>query len=242
METSKIMDILAYFLSEYDMEAVNALGYANRTDAFRKISRKFGKKEAYLKRLRDEYDVVTSSERNGQRNRPPRQRIIDTKNNLENFSFSDLLAIVQALLENTLVDMEYSGISDKEYNVQDFTEEEIEHLINFKDENAKIKKINVTSNQRIYNTSIIKQLKKLYKGKCQICGCSPFDIDISEVHHIAYFSESNNNDATNLIVLCPNHHRKIHKMNPKFNYKTLSFIYDDESEDKLSLNFHLGDE
>ena len=28
------------------------------------------------------------------------------------------------------------------------------------DENAKIKKINVTSNQRIYNTSIIKQLKK----------------------------------------------------------------------------------
>ena len=242
MDTSKIMDIIAYFLSEYDMDAVDALGYDNRTEAFRKIAGKFGKKETYLKRLRDEYDVVTTSERNGQRNRAPRQRITDTKNNLNAFSFDELLAIVQALLENTAVDIDYSEVLDKEYNVRDFTEEEIEHLINFKDSDARIKKINTTSNQRVYNTSIIKQLKKLYKGKCQICGCSPFEVDISEVHHIAYFSESNNNDTTNLLVLCPNHHRKIHKLKPVFNYKMLTFVYDDGTEENLRLNYHLSGE
>lgn len=242
METSKIMDIFAYFLSEYDMKAVNALGYETRSDAFAGIANRFGKKDTYLKRLRDEYDVVTSSSRNGQRNRSPRQRITDTKNNLNTFSFEELLGIAQALLENAVMDIGYNEVSEKEYNVQDFTEEEIEHLINFKDADAKIKKINTTSNQRVYNTSIIKQLKKLYKGKCQICGCSPFEVDISEVHHISYFSESNNNDATNLVVLCPNHHRKIHKLNPVFNYKTSSFVYDDGSEERLILNYHLSGE
>lgn len=241
METSKIMDIIAYFLSEYDIRAVNALGYHTRTETFRKIATKFDKKETYLKRLRDEYDIVTSSVWNGQRNRPPRQRIIDTQNSLIGFSFDELLLIVKALLDN-FTNIENCNMVLDEYNINGFTEEEIENLINFKDVDAKIKKIYTTSNQRVYNTSIIMQLKKLYKGKCQLCGYRPFDVDISEVHHIAYFSESNNNNATNLIVLCPNHHRKIHKLNPRFDYKSLSFLYDNGTVDKIRLNYHLSEE
>ena len=87
MDKTKLMDIIAYYLSEYDMDAIYALGYVSRSDAFRKIGSLFGKNNNYLKRLRDEYDVVTSSSRNGQRTRPPRNRIIDTKNHLETFSF-----------------------------------------------------------------------------------------------------------------------------------------------------------
>lgn len=35
-ETSKVLSIIAYYLSEYDMRAVNALGYSTRKDAFEK--------------------------------------------------------------------------------------------------------------------------------------------------------------------------------------------------------------
>ena len=52
------MDIIAYYLSEYDMDAVLKLGYASRSEAFQKIGQFFGKNNNYLKRLRDEYDVV----------------------------------------------------------------------------------------------------------------------------------------------------------------------------------------
>ena len=55
----------------------------------------------------------------------------------------------------------------------------------------------------------------LYRGCCQICGINKVDefgIDISEVHHIRFFADSHNNDSSNLIVLCPDHHRIIHKI------------------------------
>lgn len=37
MDNTKLMDIIAYYLLEYDMDAVYALGYISRSDAFRKI-------------------------------------------------------------------------------------------------------------------------------------------------------------------------------------------------------------
>lgn len=45
METNRIMDIIAYFLSEYDDKAVNALGYRNKAETFRKVAKKFGKRK-----------------------------------------------------------------------------------------------------------------------------------------------------------------------------------------------------
>ena len=64
------LSIIAYYLSEFDMKAVNALGYANRSIAFKEISIAMGKPNNYLKRRRDEFDVITSSQRRGQCNRP----------------------------------------------------------------------------------------------------------------------------------------------------------------------------
>lgn len=120
--------------------------------------------------MRDEYDVVTSSVRNGQRNRPPRQRIIDTQNSLIDFSFDELLLIVKALLDNfTNIENCNMGL-DEEYDINGFTEEEIENLINFKDLDAKIKKIYTSSNQRVYNTSIIMQLKNYIKENVSFAG------------------------------------------------------------------------
>ena len=105
MDNSKILDIIAYYLSEYDIDAVNKLGYSSRSEAFKKIGCLFGKNNNYLKRLRDEYDVVTSSHRNGQCNRPPRDRIIKTQQHLKTFSFDEISEIVIALIENnTIID------------------------------------------------------------------------------------------------------------------------------------------
>ena len=131
MDYTKLLDIIAYYLSEYDINAVSKLGYKSRSEAFREISKLFGKNNNYLKRLRDEYDVVTSSKRNGQCNRPPRERIIATTNHLSSFSFDEITQIVVAILEN------HSSNPIKSVNINlaskldahDLTEEEIDAAI-----------------------------------------------------------------------------------------------------------------
>lgn len=76
MEYRKVMDIIAYYLSEFDRRAFDEFGFETQTKGFREMAALFGKKGSYLRRLRDEYDVVTNSFRRGQCNRPPRPRII----------------------------------------------------------------------------------------------------------------------------------------------------------------------
>ncbi len=245
MDKSKILDIIAYYLSEYDIDAVKALGYSSRSETFKKIGSLFGKNNNYLKRLRDEYDVVTSSHRNGQCNRPPRDRIARTEQHLKTFSFDEITKIVKALIENnTVVDMPKIEEKMPVLQVKNLTEEEIEYIINFKDNKAGIKITNGQNQRRVYKTSIIKQLKKLYKGQCQICGenaGAQHGVDISEVHHIKYFSSSQNNDSGNLIVLCPNHHRLIHKLNPTFDEQSRIFSFSNGEKLKIILDHHLGE-
>lgn len=223
MENKKVLDIIAYFLPKYNMDAFSSLGYSSQRKGFIEIAGAFGKKESYLRRLRDEYDVVTGSYRNGQCNRPPRQRIVDITKYLDKFFYNELLQLVQAFIDNSSQEMRDSDLMDGQTaDMGNLKEEEMEYILNFKDPNAGIKEKYVLYKGRIYNTSIVKQLKILYQGKCQICGEQPFkekNINISEVHHIRYFSLSCNNDIDNLIVLCPNHHRLIHKLNPEFDFK-----------------------
>lgn len=247
MDKTKLMDIIAYYLSEYDMDAVNELGFNSRSEAFKQIGQVFGKNNNYLKRLRDEYDVVTSSSRNGQRNRPPRERIIKTASHMKQFSFDEITDIVISIISNTTEGLteETENNSLPVYDISDMSETELENIINFKDEYAGIKIKNSQTHQRVYNTGIIKQLKNLYKGNCQICAHRPFSEyteNICEVHHIKYFATSHNNDSSNLVVLCPNHHRLIHKLNPEFNMQNKSFVFNDGTELKILLDYHLSEE
>ena len=48
---------------------------------------------------------------------------------------------------------------------------------------------------------------RTYKPICAICGCE--DVDMLEVHHID--ENHDNNDIDNLIILCANHHSKVHR-------------------------------
>lgn len=47
-----------------------------------------------------------------------------------------------------------------------------------------------------------------YSGKCKICGWKEGRCDI---HHIVERKDGGTNDITNLVLLCPNHHRLWHE-------------------------------
>ena len=240
MASFDTMDTIAYYLSEYDTKAFQRLGFDSQASGFRAIAGVFGRKDSYLRRLRDEYDVVTSSHRNGQRNRPPRPRIIEAKTYLSSYSFDQLSSIVESLILNA---SPITNIEPDAKIIKDLTEEEIERIINAKDNSSRIKySSSATKTVRVYDRSIISGLKALYKGQCQLCGCLPlsiFNCDISEAHHIEYFSETQNNDASNIIIICPNHHRIIHKLNPVFNKETLEYVFPDGTILKIKLNCHI---
>jgi predicted restriction endonuclease len=96
--------------------------------------------------------------------------------------------------------------------------------------------------ERFLNYSVVGALKKYYNYRCQICGKQFFEtysVNISEAHHIVPFVESQNNNADNLIVLCPNHHRIIHTANPLFNREQKVFTYTNALVEPLMVNDHL---
>lgn len=95
---------------------------------------------------------------------------------------------------------------------------------------------------RKLNKKIGDNLKLLYGYRCQICGKligEEYGSHVVEAHHIDYFVKSLNNDASNQIIVCPNHHSIIHDVNPVFDRKRVLYIYENGSEEKLMLNRHL---
>lgn len=89
--------------------------------------------------------------------------------------------------------------------------------------------------------SVIDTLKKKYKGTCQICGISSLEeygVDISEAHHIEYFSKSLNNHPKNIAILCPTHHRLVHALEATFDRNNKTFIGKGKAI-PLKINRHL---
>ena len=117
----------------------------------------------------------------------------------------------------------------------------IERPILNNEETALIERLSLTKVRHL-NREIIDDLKKLYDFQCQICGYSfkkLYGVEVAECHHIDYFVRSLNNNASNLLIVCPNHHRIIHAANPVFDRDKKIFRYDDGSCERLKLNRHL---
>ena len=87
-KSSRALSIIAYYLSEYDMDAVITLGYQNRAQAIREISEKFKRSNNYLKLRRDEFDALpfSKSHRNGWKNREPAKDVLEMGEWLRLFS------------------------------------------------------------------------------------------------------------------------------------------------------------
>lgn len=244
--TSKTLSIIAFYFSEYDMDAVKTLGYSTRREAFKKISEMFKRENNYLKLRRDEFDVITNSHRNGWKNRKPANDVLSMAEYLKTFSFMQITQIVKSIIENAQ-DIEKDDTISKDifpgFEIgQERSEEELEQIINFVDSKADVIVHTGTATRRIYQHKIVDELKNLYKYKCQICGYSFVDhygIDLAEAHHIEPFSKTHNNNASNIIILCPNHHRIIHRLNPFFDRESMSWKYPDGNQEILKLNYHL---
>ncbi len=95
---------------------------------------------------------------------------------------------------------------------------------------------------RRLNTTILSDLKSFYGYRCQICGQfigEKYGTNLIHAHHIDYFTKSLNNNASNILILCPNHHCIIHDKNPIYNYRDKTFTYPNGYKEGLALKDHL---
>lgn len=73
---------------------------SNRSEAMRIISRELGSDNEYLKRRRDEFDVLTGSHRRGLCNRPPVPSVVEYHEQFKNISFEEFSGRVLQLLSD----------------------------------------------------------------------------------------------------------------------------------------------
>ena len=134
-----------------------------------------------------------------------------------------------------------SDISQEMDHLNGLPEQMIEEILSA-DEAAGIdEKIGIKKIRRM-NHAIADSLKCLYGYRCQICGTyigEPYGSHVIHAHHIDYFSQSKNNDAANIMIVCPNHHTIIHDRNPVFNATEKTYRYPNGFVEGLVLNKHL---
>ena len=110
------------------------------------------------------------------------------------------------------------------------------------DTKASIVDKQVLMKYRKIDRSIVRKLKEFYDYRDEITGekiGSDYGDSVVEAHHIDYFTKSQNNDSTNIIIISPNYHRIIHKNNPIFNRKQFQFEFLNGEILKLKLFDHL---
>lgn len=111
------------------------------------------------------------------------------------------------------------------------------------DTTATIKTVNRIQKIRCLDRSIGDSLKQLYDYRCQMTGERIGEQQNAlcvEAHHIIPFTQSLNNDTSNIIILSPTYHRIVHKAKPIFDSKSLSFVYPNGLVEAVKLNKHLN--
>ena len=138
---------------------------------------------------------------------------------------------------------EFENLSmEEEAEIKQMTEEEFELNFVRTDTHATIKKKQKIVKIRQLDTSIGDSLKRVYGYRCQMTGeyvGEQYGVSVVEAHHIRPFTQSLDNDTSNIMILSPSYHRIVHKAKPHFNRKTLSFEYPNGLIEKVKLNRHL---
>lgn len=129
--------------------------------------------------------------------------------------------------------IEIKGISEELFENENFVRV---------DTSAAVKYSNATHKVRQLDRSIGDSLKKLYDYRCQMTGervGDQYQALVVEAHHLIPFTQSMNNDTSNIIILSPSYHRIIHKANPIWDPSTLSFHFPNGLIEKVKINKHL---
>ena len=91
------------------------------------------------------------------------------------------------------------------------------------------------------NPQLIANLHVLYEGQCQLCLWNPIDIyrnTLCHGHHIHWLSRGGADSLENLILVCPNHHAAIHKLDAPLDFRDLAFDFGTHRE-PVQLDYHL---
>ena len=190
------------------------------------------------KKLRDIFNVSYSYLR------IEKEKLINKKKQLTvPEDIREYIAIYSTVFDNvfSLECITYDEIVETKEVVNKFSELEIEQILQTKDNSAFIEKQKTVKIRKLDRT-IGDNLKIIYEYKCQICGLfigETYNATVIHTHHIEYFSVSLNNNANNIMVICPNHHSIIHSTNPVFDKKNKIYKYPNGYLEGLKLNFHL---
>lgn len=110
------------------------------------------------------------------------------------------------------------------------------------DKSTGIKQVSRLQKIRQLDRSIGDSLKLLYDYRCQMTGekvGDEYNALVVEAHHIIPFTESMNNDTSNIIILSPSYHRIIHNAKPVFDRSNLSFHFPNGFVEKVKIDKHL---
>lgn len=113
---------------------------------------------------------------------------------------------------------------------------------NWIDPNAAIEIRQKLVKVRKLDKNICDNLKRLYHYCDQITGKpigNEYGGSVVEAHHIDFFVNSQNNDASNIIILSPNFHRVVHQDKPEFDRVKKAFIFANGVIEPVRLNMHL---
>ena len=197
--------IVAYFLSKFDVQAMEYLGYNTQVAVFNYLSQMIGKDNSYIRRRRDEFDVFMNNKRKGYNGRKPAAMVNKFHSKLMEFTFEELCEIVDYILSQ-------SKILDLTIYPDDLTDDSREYKEGTK------KKVAINIYER--NHSARAKCLIHYGSKCVIC-----DFDASEiygyeftgaihVHHINMISKHGSKHSVNPIEdlrpVCPNCHMILH--------------------------------
>lgn len=132
--------------------------------------------------------------------------------------------------------------AQKQLSELTITENVFENLLLTDDDATIVQETHLVKVRKL-DRNVCLNLKKLYCYKCQICGqliSVPYgDKPVVDAHHIDFFTQSLNNNYSNVMILCPNHHRIVHTYLPLFNRQAKVFEYPNGYKEKILLNLHL---
>ena len=227
---------------EYDAQLKNQGFDRNKYDGHAEVIQiRYSEGSAFVKRLREVYSSTWNY-------------VESIKNLPENINrkftiripeeHQEFLALSTTTLPNVFVaDCITAAVKAAiKTEVSTLTELDFETFEPREDKNAAIKQVTRLQKVRQLDRSIGDSLKLLYDYRCQITGekvGDEYSALVVEAHHIIPFTESMNNDTSNIIILSPSYHRIIHKAKPIFDHEQLAFRFPNGLIEKVKLNKHL---
>jgi hypothetical protein len=86
-------------------------------------------------------------------------------------------------------------------------------------------------------------LRDLYRGSCQLCRWAPrslYETELCEGHHVRWLSRGGDDELSNMVLLCPNHHRAVHACDAPFDWASMGFAFPNGTERVVLLEHPLA--